>query len=104
VRGECPSPQDDCPYADREGGCYSDIDHEYYPAIDYSDIMGSEFRELPENKQQICRWEHEQKHAHELPPTKPPREYMLGRIATAYYAGEINLSKRKLKRLKIQPR
>jgi hypothetical protein len=104
MREECPTPSDACPYADRPGGCFSDVDHAYYPAIDYSGIMGTEFRELPENKEQRCRWEHEQRHFDELPPDKPTREHMLGRIATAYYAGEITLSKRKLKRLGIQPR
>lgn len=104
MRGECPNPSPDCPYSDRPGGCYSDTDHLYYPGVDYSGIMESEFRELPENKQQKCRWEHEQRHLDEVPPEKPPREHMLGRIAAAYALGEIYLSKRKLKRLGLQPR
>lgn len=100
MKGECPNISPDCPYADK---CFSDVDHLYYPRVDYRGIIEAEFRVLPENKEQKCRWEHEQRHSSEQPPEKPPREYMIGRIATAYYAGEISLSKRKLKRLRIQP-
>lgn len=102
MRGECPSPRHDCPYSNRPGGCFSDVDHLYYPAIDYSGIMDAEFRELPENKKQTCRLEHDQRHAVEEPPIKPPRSQMVARIAIAYYSGQVHLSKRKLKRLGIQ--
>lgn len=104
MRGECPTPRPDCPYANRPGGCFSDTDHLYFPALDYSGIMEAEFRELPENKQRICRWDHEQKHKEELPPEKPSKEYMLGALALAYYQGKINLSKRKLKKLGFEPK
>lgn len=97
MKGECPSPKPNCPYG---GDCFSDLHHVYYPSIDYRDIIEREFRVLPENKEQKCRWEHEQRHAQE-PPDKPPKEYMLGRIATALANCEINLSKNKLRKLKL---
>jgi len=101
VRGECPVPRPECPYANRPEGCFSDTDHLYYPEVDYRDIIGQEFRELPENKQQKCRWEHDLRHTNEAPPERPDRQYMLGRIATAYADGQISLSKRKLRKLRM---
>lgn len=100
TRGECPSPQDDCPYMER-GGCFSDEHHLYFPRVDYRDIMGSEFRNLPENKEQICRWEHEERHATQDPPERPPREVMLGALATALSEGRIYLSKTKRRKLNM---
>lgn len=103
MRGECPTPRPECPYHNRPGGCFSDTHHLYYPGVDYSGIIDEEFRELPENKEQICRWEHDIKQV-ETPPEKPNRRYMLGRIATALAAGEIHLSKRKTRKLGLAPR
>lgn len=99
TRGGCPEPRPECPYSERPEGCFSDLHHLYFPRLDYRDIMSAEFRELPENKQQICRWEHEQRHASEQPLEKPTREEMLGRIATALESGNIHLSKNKLRKL-----
>jgi hypothetical protein len=71
MRGECLNTSPDCPFYDRPGGCFTDVHHLYYPAIDYSGIMETEFRELPENKEQTCRNEHEQRHLEEEAPDKP---------------------------------
>lgn len=68
------TPNPECKYA---GRCFEDIDHIYWPAKDYTTPVEKEFRELPENKQLICRVLHEQRHATEQPPLKPDRETML---------------------------
>jgi len=78
---ECPTPQEGCPYA--EQGCFSDTHHLFYPRRDYRRGVEKRFRELPENKEQICRWEHDERHATELPPEKPSREEMLRAIGGA---------------------
>lgn len=100
-RGECPNPRPECPYAELQGGCFSDEHHLFYPRVDYRDIIGSEFRELPENKEQICRWDHDERHATEPIPDRPSREEMLGAIVTAMANGEIYLSKTKRKKLNV---
>lgn len=96
MKGECPNPRPDCPYS---GECFSDEHHLYFPRVDYHDIMGTEFRNLPENKEQICRWDHQERHEVEEPPEKPSREQMLGALATALSEGRIHLSKNKRKKL-----
>jgi hypothetical protein len=55
----------------------------YYPKAAYCGRIAMEFRELPENKQQLCREEHDERHATELPPERPTTEVMLGAIALA---------------------
>ena len=97
MKGECPNPRPDCPYAQQ--GCFSDEHHLYFPRVDYRDIMASEFRNLPENKEQICRREHDERHAVEQPPERPPREQMLGALATALSEGRLYLSRNKRKKL-----
>lgn len=102
MRGECPNPRPDCHYAELKGGCFSDEHHLFFPRVDYHDIMGSEFRNLPENKEDICRWDHDEIHATELPPQKPDREHMLGAIVTALADGQLFLSKTKRKKLYVR--
>lgn len=77
--GECPNPRPDCKYA-REG-CFADTHHDFYPRSDYRTPTEKRFRELPENKELLCRAEHDERHATEAPPQKPPREVMLGALA-----------------------
>ena len=81
MKGECPNPRPDCKYAEL-GGCFSDTHHLFYPRRDYRRPTERDFRELPENKEQLCRAEHDERHATELPPEKPSRVEMLGAIAT----------------------
>jgi hypothetical protein len=80
MKGECPSPRPDCKYADG-GGCFSDTHHLFYPRRDYRTRVEREFRELPVNKEQICRSEHDERHAVEPVPQKPTKQEMLGAIA-----------------------
>lgn len=90
MRRECPSPQEGCPYAEGTG-CFSDQHHLYWPRTEYTTVVERLFRELPENKEQECRWEHEQNHFNSEPPIKPPREDM----EAAIVASGIYLSIRK---------
>ena len=81
AREACPDPQPDCKYATLRGGCFSDEHHLYWPKRAYCGKIATEFRELPENKEQICRREHDEKHATQSPPEMPMRDVMLARIA-----------------------
>lgn len=77
-RGECPNPQPDCKYA---GDCFSDVHHLMYPRKDYIRQPYKDFRELPENKERLCRREHDEIHATELPPERPPIEVVIAALA-----------------------
>ena len=96
-RGECPEPRPDCPYAQSPEGCFSDLHHNYFPSGEYYGTLEKEFRELPENKEQLCRIVHEERHR-EPAPEKPPREQMLGAVMLAQEVGDIYLSRRKLRK------
>lgn len=71
----------DCKYF--EVGCWEDIHHLFYPRGDYDTPLEHKFRNLPENKQQICRYEHERIHFEQLPPTKPSFEVMEHAVSIA---------------------
>jgi hypothetical protein len=101
VRGECPIPREDCPLLD-DGGCFSDSHHIYFPKNHYRDTLESEFRELPENKQQLCRFEHDEIHAEVEQADKPEREFMREAIRFAWQSGQIALSRNRRKKLKIR--
>lgn len=54
--GECPNPKPECKYAP---DCFSDTDHIYGRARGLGRIA-RRFTQLPENKRQICRAEHDE--------------------------------------------
>jgi hypothetical protein len=93
----CPSPRSDCPYYDRRPrgplkgkqfhGCFSDTDHHYWPENQYTTRLEKEFRNLPENKEQICRDLHDERHEFEHPPKKPSVEDMIRAIAQSALEG-----------------
>lgn len=56
MRGECPNPQPDCKYAP---DCFSDTDHIYGRGKGMGKFVTA-FCELPQNKRQICRREHDE--------------------------------------------
>jgi hypothetical protein len=74
--------QDICPLANTKRGCFEDIHHEFWPKRHYQTPLEKEFRELDENKVQMCRWEHEDLHRYEQPPEKPSREEMINALAS----------------------
>ena len=78
ARGFC-SPEQiaQCPLVEH----YTDEHHLWWPARNYRDRTGSAFRELPENKEQKCRHEHNELHANQQPPDKPDRLRMLAVLA-----------------------
>ena len=77
-RGECPNLVLNVRMPELQGGCFSDEHHLFFPKFDYRDIMSAEFRNLPENKEQICRWDHDERHANEPIPDKPSKSTCLG--------------------------
>lgn len=68
---KCPNPKPLCPYIGTKRGCYADKHHTLWPASQYTSKLEKEYRQLPENKVQTCRWEHDLLHIMEQPPTKP---------------------------------
>lgn len=81
MRRACAQAIESCPYAETKPGCYSDTHHLYYPRANYRTQLEKQFRELAVNKEQLCRYEHDQVHAENEPPLKPTREQMLGALA-----------------------
>ena len=78
-RGECPPEQMEvCPLTIH----FKDVHHLYFPRRDYNNRVEKEYRELPPHKVEMCRNEHNELHATEQPPTKPPRSEMLRAIAS----------------------
>lgn len=77
MRGACFERHPDCPYERH----YSDVHHDFYPGSDYKTVVERTFRELPENKQQLCRYEHDLLHLTEQPPEKPSRAEMIDAIS-----------------------
>lgn len=83
MRGECsPEQQLACPLREH----FTDLHHTYYPASDYRSRVERQFRQLPENKEQLCRNEHNEIHAQEPEAIKPPRDFMLNAIRAAQEA------------------
>jgi len=70
--GECPNPQPECKYAPN---CYSDTDHIYGRGRGLGRIV-REFCELPENKRQICRREHDEINATYVHLALPSLDFM----------------------------
>ena len=86
-RRECPEPnKEGCPWQDRKGGCFSDLHHLAHPASSYHTPIEKRFRDLPENKQQLCRYLHDLAHL-EAPPVKPSVDEMRQAIARSAIEG-----------------
>lgn len=74
---ECPEPnKPGCKYA---GRCFSDWHHEYWPRADYEEAGTIErrWRNLGKNGVQLCRMEHDERHATQEPPEMPSRDAMI---------------------------
>lgn len=85
----CEKANEACRFYDTELGCVSNTHHRFYPKKRYTSPIEREFRNLPENKEQLCMAEHRELHATEQPPAKPSREVMLQAIAAHMVAGEV---------------
>jgi len=84
----CLNANEQCRFYDTELGCVSNEHHIYYPKKRYTTGIERQFRELPENRVQMCLDEHRELHATQRPPEKPSREIMLQAIA-ARAIGEV---------------
>jgi len=69
---QCPNPQPDCKYSPR---CFSDTHHIYGRGRGMGKIATT-FCELPENKQQICRQEHDEINATYVHLPLPDLDFM----------------------------
>lgn len=87
---ECPEPNPECPYYDleppkklqgQEYGCYSDEDH-IVPQRLAVDALSRAYIHAPINKQQLCRWRHDEKTLAGDEPL-PPRDVMEARLITS---------------------
>lgn len=99
-RKPCPNPnREGCPYAERPIGCHSDKDHvvpQRYRSLGW--LVGK-YIYTPENIEQRCRWEHEQKTAEESPDLIPDATYMVDAVRRAFDSGYLTLSKKDQQRL-----
>jgi len=77
----CPNRNEGCPLYETKRGCFADTHHKWFFSRWYRTAVEKDFRELPENKEQLCRAEHEEIHATQPPPEKPSREQMIIAIA-----------------------
>lgn len=94
MKGECPNPDPTCKWAER-GGCFSDTDH-IVPRRLATTALSAAYIDLQENKQQLCRREHEDKTAAGDEPL-PDTETMRQAIVKAQALGELALGRRKMK-------
>lgn len=94
MRGECPNPKPECRY-NQLGGCFSDTDH-IVPRRLATTALNGVYIELPDNKQQICRDEHDQK-TFEGDEPLPDVQTMRDAIFAAQSLGVVSLSRRKMK-------
>lgn len=81
--GECPRAsreREGCPFMNSPEGCKSNTHHLFWPRRIYKTALEREFRELPENKVQMCKWEHLDLHEFTFPPQKPNHRDMIKAI------------------------
>lgn len=86
-KGPCNDNYEGCPY--EQSGCYSDIHHLHWPSYNYKTKIERKFRNLPANKERVCRFAHEILHLTQEPPEKPPVSEMMEAIMES----GINLSR-----------
>lgn len=99
-RKPCPNAgREGCPYIDRPSGCYSDIDHVTPRRYRKLGWLIGKYIDTPENKERLCRWEHEKKTAEESLDLIPSTEFMLGAVRRAFDSGYLTLNKRDQERL-----
>jgi len=83
--GECtPEQIAACPLTEHR----SNQHHLYHPRRSFRSAIEKAFRDLPENKIQICERQHREIHANEEPPAKPEAQFMLDAIARARELGK----------------
>lgn len=100
----CPLSNETCPWFSRppqvkgaENGCFSDTDH-IVPQRLATTALASLYIHSRENKQQICRSEHDEKTAQGDEPL-PDRSIMLNRIMAQVASGDLVISRSIKRRL-----
>lgn len=106
----CPKSHEGCPLygleppeklsRTQEHGCYSDLDH-IVPRRLAKTAIAAVYINRPDNKQQLCRNEHNDKSAKGDEPL-PEREFMVETIIADYMTRRIHLSRRMLGYLNIE--
>lgn len=79
----CPNANEGCRFYETELGCVQNEHHLYWPKQRYTGSVERQFRQLPENRVDMCMAEHAELHATEQPPKKPSRAAMLVAIQGA---------------------
>lgn len=112
-RKPCPFANESCKYFNRpappelrrqgqENGCFSDLDHIVPRRLGTTALSHFYIYNLPENKQQLCRAEHEEKSSHGDEPL-PTDEYMRERIAAAEALGTVALTENQRRKIYGSP-
>lgn len=111
--GACPTPREECPYFERptprplkgtqEHGCRSDEDH-IIPLRLGATALEFMYLNLPDNLQQICRWEHEQRNAEHARGVVdydelPSKQEMIRAVAKFVMENDIYVSKAKARKI-----
>lgn len=76
----CPNEHEGCRFYETDLGCVANTHHHYWPKFKYTTAVERSFRELPENKEQMCMEEHRELHETTPPPKKPSRDFMLNAL------------------------
>ena len=82
ARRDCPKENPECKYYDSPTGCFSDLDHIYGRARGLGRVA-RRFANLPENKRQICRAEHDEINATYVHLPLPSSDVMKQALADA---------------------
>jgi hypothetical protein len=69
----CPKENPDCRYYP---SCYADEHHFYWPKKRYKGDLAKKFRNHPDNREVICRQDHDDIHSKRNPPPKPTAQEM----------------------------
>lgn len=104
--GECPFANESCKYFERspvpggnkENGCFSDLDHKV-PKRLATTALARAFIYSPENLQQLCRSEHDEK-CKEGDDPLPDRETMKERVLAQMKIGRISVSRSLVKEIR----
>ena len=100
-RGICPKPLEaraGCPVAERPGSCFSDIDHRTPQRFKSIGWLVRHYINTPDNKERLCRWEHEQKSALESADLIPDDMTMLDAVTRAVESGYFHFNARNQRR------
>lgn len=73
----CDRANEACQFYETELGCVKNTHHKLWPRNRYKTDVEKQFRQLPQNKEDMCMDEHRELHATTPPPPKPSHAEML---------------------------